>query len=278
MKIIITESQFKKISKVIKENDSDRKVLFEKFVKVYVDLINKGREVTKNSTNKEIKIMQIVLRIVTQKDIKLSGVLDENTQSIIKSFQSDNNLKTSGYFDTPTIKKLTEKFLPKYKSENFDLEKDNTQISKPSLSDDDFYKKILIGIGAPITKENMKFMYAWRQSESAKATFNPFNTTRKKENTTFYNCLKRKNGNCIIGVRNYSNQQEGIDATISTLNQNYYTCITDGLKNNIGAKKIATQCKQALKTWGTGELVAKVLSGNKLSPPPISTSTNKTVS
>jgi peptidoglycan hydrolase-like protein with peptidoglycan-binding domain len=278
MKIIITESQFKKISKIIKENDVDRKALFEKFVKVYVDLTNKGKEITKDSTNKEIKIMQIVLRILTQKEIELNGILDENTQSVLKTFQSENNLKQSGYFDTPTIKKLTEKFLPKYKSENLDLEKDNTQISKPSLSDDDFYKKILTGIGAPITTENMKFMYAWRQGESAKAAFNPFNTTRKKENTTFYNCLKRKNNTCVAGVRNYNSQQEGIDATVSTLNQNYYTCITDGLKNNIGAKKIATQCQQALKTWGTGGLVAKVLSGSKLSPPPIPNSTTKTVS
>jgi len=156
-------------------------------------------------------------------------------------------------------------------------EKDDTQISKPSLSDDEVYEAILTGVGAPITKENMKFMYAWRQGEGAKAAFNPFNTTKKKEKSTFYNCLSRKDGKCNGGVRNYSSQQEGIDATIETLKLSYYTCITDGLKNDIGAKKIARQCKSALKTWGTGELVAKVLDGNKLSPSPIPTSTTKTV-
>ncbi len=156
-------------------------------------------------------------------------------------------------------------------------EKDDTQISKPSLSDDEVYEAILTGVGAPITKENMKFMYAWRQGESAKAAFNPFNTTKKKEKSTFYNCLSRKDGKCVGGVRNYSSQQEGIDATIETLKLSYYSCITDGLKNDIGAKKIARQCKSALKTWGTGELVAKVLDGNKLSPSPIPTSTTKTV-
>jgi len=156
-------------------------------------------------------------------------------------------------------------------------EKDDTQISKPSLSDDEVYEAILTGVGAPITKENMKFMYAWRQGEGAKAAFNPFNTTKKKEKSTFYNCLSRKNNKCVGGVRNYSSQQEGIDATIETLKLSYYTCITDGLKNDIGAKKIARQCKSALKTWGTGELVAKVLDGNKLSPSAIPTSTTKTV-
>ena len=157
-------------------------------------------------------------------------------------------------------------------------EKDDTQISKPSLSDDEVYEAILTGVGVPITKENMKFMYAWRQAEGAKAAFNPFNTTKKKENATFYNCLSRKDGKCVGGVRNYSSQQEGIDATIETLKlSQHYGCITDGLKNDIGAKKIARQCKSALKTWGTGELVAKVLDGNKLSPSPIPTSTTKTV-
>jgi hypothetical protein len=158
-----------------------------------------------------------------------------------------------------------------------DSEKEDTQISKPSLSDDGVYEAILTGIGAPITKENMKFMYGWRQAEAAKAAFNPFNTTKKKEKSTFYNCLSRKDGKCVGGVRNYSSQQEGIDATIETLKLSYYTCITNGLKNDIGAKKIARQCKDALKTWGTGELLAKVLDGSKLSPSPIPTTTTKTV-
>lgn len=156
-------------------------------------------------------------------------------------------------------------------------EKDDTQISKPSLSDDDVYEAILTGVGAPVTKENMKFMYAWRQAEAAKAAFNPFNTTKKKEKSTFYNCLSRKDGKCVGGVRNYSSQQEGIDATVETLKLSYYSCITNGLKNDIGAKKIARQCNDALKTWGTGELLAKVLDGSKLSPSPIPTSTTKTV-
>lgn len=107
MKIVITERQFKKL---INEND-DRKKLFEKFIKVYQDLVSKNKEITKNSTNKEIRIMQIALRIVTQKQIELNGILDENTQSTIKNFQSENNLEESGYFDLETIKKLTEKFL-----------------------------------------------------------------------------------------------------------------------------------------------------------------------
>ena len=91
-------------------------------------------------------------------------------------------------------------------------EETNIKVSKSSSSDDQIYKKILSGIGAPSSDENMKFFYAWRQSEGAKAKFNPFNTTKKKDGATFYNCLKRKGDKCTGGVRNYKNEQEGIDS------------------------------------------------------------------
>lgn len=154
---------------------------------------------------------------------------------------------------------------------------DNVSVDKPTMSDDEMYKKILQGIGAPVTDENMKFFYGWRQAEGAKASFNPFNTTKKKEKASFYNCLKRKDGVCVGGVRNYKSQQEGIDATVETLKLSYYNCITNGLRNNIGAKKIAKSCRSELKTWGTGDLVAKVLDGKSVSPPDIATSPGKTV-
>jgi hypothetical protein len=157
-----------------------------------------------------------------------------------------------------------------------DTEETDIEVSNSTSSDDQIYKKILSGIGAPASEENMKFFYAWRQAESAKAKFNPFNTTKKKEGAKFYNCLKRKEGKCLGGVRNYKSEQEGIDATVETLKLGYYTCIADGLRDNIGAKKIANKCKSSLQTWGTGGLVATVLNGKSLNPPAISRSEVKT--
>ena len=66
-------------------------------------------------------------------------------------------------------------------SDSDDSEETDIEVSKSSSSDDQIYKKILSGIGAPATDENMKFFYGWRQAEGAKAKFNPFNTTKKKE-------------------------------------------------------------------------------------------------
>jgi hypothetical protein len=60
-------------------------------------------------------------------------------------------------------------------------------------------------------------------------------------------------------VKNYLTIDDGMDATLKTLKNGRYNCIVNGLKNNIGAKKISGNCISDLKTWGTGDLVAKVV-------------------
>jgi hypothetical protein len=119
-------------------------------------------------------------------------------------------------------------------------------------TDDDFYKGILNCIGAPVTNENMMFMYAWRQSEGGKYRNNPFNTKKKYHGAT---------GD---GIKHYKTPQDGINATCETLKLKYYTCIVDGLKNNIGAMNISQKCNSALSTWGThatNPLITQVLKG-----------------
>ena len=157
---------------------------------------------------------------------------------------------------------------PEVKDKISNIDLSGIKIAEPSISDKEFYGKILKGIGAPVTPQNMLFFYSWRQAEGAKATFNPFNTTKKMEKQSFWNCLKKKDGKCVGGVKNYTSKEDGITATIETLKNGRYKCIVDGLKNDIGAKKIA-QCS-SLKTWGTGELVSKVLNGSSIKPPEIS--------
>lgn len=149
------------------------------------------------------------------------------------------------------------------------------KITEPSNDDKDFYTKVLDGIDAPLSKQNYLYLYAWRQAEGAKSTFNPFNTTQKKEGSTFWNCLKRKNGGCVGGVRNYTSKQDGIDATVKTLTNGHYKCIVDGLKSDKGATQIA-KCSD-LKTWGTGDLVSKVLSKKTVNPPEIAKTKVKSV-
>ena len=141
-------------------------------------------------------------------------------------------------------------------------EKSDAKVTSLVTTDKEFYEKILTGINAPITDENMKFLAAWRQAEGAKATNNPFNTTKKMPEdpgmTTFNSA----------GVKNYSTPELGISATVKTLLLPYYTDIVKDLRNDAGSMKIASN-EKPLKTWGTGSLIAKVLKGRSINPPPI---------
>ncbi len=130
-----------------------------------------------------------------------------------------------------------------------DLKKNIDTINVNDLEDKNFYAKLLENLGAPITEENMKFMYAWRQAEGKGGTYNPFNTTWDLPGSTTMNSA---------GVRNYKTIEDGLTATVKTLKNGRYDCIVNGLKNDIGASNIA-RC-ESLKTWGTGDLVAKVVS------------------
>jgi hypothetical protein len=150
------------------------------------------------------------------------------------------------------------------------------KITEPSSGDKDFYVKVLTELGAPVSKQNLLFFYAWRQAEGAKATFNPFNTTQPKEGSTLWNCLKRKNGKCVGGVRNYASKDDGIQATVKTLENGNYNCILSKLRDDKGAKEIAN-CSSDLKTWGTRNGITKVLNTKKINPPSISTSVVKSI-
>ena len=143
-----------------------------------------------------------------------------------------------------------------------------SDFSKMDIGDDkEFYEQILNCVGAPITEENLKFLYAWRQAESTNAANNPFATTMPFNNATLYGTNKSK-------VKEYQTRQDGLEATCKTLKLGYYTCIVEGLINDIGAELISTKCDSALKKWGTHAttpLITKVLKG-KIDPPPIAKS------
>jgi len=162
--------------------------------------------------------------------------------------------------------------------DNLDMDQDDSSTTSSEVTpltktttDDEFYKSILKGIGAPITDENMKFFYAWRQAEGGKARNNPFNTTQSKPGSTFYNCLKKGVSGCKSGVRNYLSTQDGVDATVRTIKNGRYQNIINSLKSGDSAEKSALALKSS--PWGTGELALKVVrgynSGSSPKPPKI---------
>ena len=117
-------------------------------------------------------------------------------------------------------------------------------------ADDPFYKAVLQGIGAPVTSNNLTFLYAWRQAEGASATYNPFNTTWNATGSTVYNSH---------GVRNYLSATSGIDATVKTMLLDRYSSIVSSLQKS--RPPLETAAALTLSKWGTGPLATTVLIG-----------------
>jgi len=125
--------------------------------------------------------------------------------------------------------------------------------------DDDIYKSVLSCIGAKPTKDNMLFMYAWRQAEHSlyekkpAAKNNPFNTTQPMNGAT------RLKGN-THGVKNYQTTQDGIRATCNTLKNGKYEKILKAFRNNEGLDVLKNAVSYS--PWGTsGDLLSQVIDG-----------------
>ena len=112
--------------------------------------------------------------------------------------------------------------------------------------------QILQGVGAPSTPQNMTALNAWAQAEGGSAANNPFNTTEPMQGASNYNS---------VGVRNYLTPQQGIKATIDTLNGpiGNYGPILAALK--AGNNPMAVAQAIAGSQWGTGQGVVNVLGG-----------------
>jgi hypothetical protein len=140
----------------------------------------------------------------------------------------------------------------------------DSSLPNKTTSDDDFYKSILKCIGAQPTRQNMLFMYAWRQAEGGGSANNPFNTTQKWPGATV---LK----NSSAGVKNYKTPEDGIQATCKTLKNGRYQNVIDGFKNDSGLSALTDAVVDS--KWGTKELLGKItkgyIAGNTPKPHPI---------
>jgi hypothetical protein len=159
--------------------------------------------------------------------------------------------------------KMTETVkVAKAKKKKVKPEHDSSGDKQVDLSDDlTFYKAILKELGVNETPEKIKFLQAWRQGEGGQARNNPFNTSKHVPGKadTKYNSH---------GVRNYPDRQTGLAATVATLKLSRYKDLLNLLKkDNVTAKALAYT--DALKKWGTGDMVKKVLASGNINPPDI---------
>jgi len=229
------------------------------------EFVNLKKPNSKIPYDKDVEKIQTALQFLGYSLPKwgVDGLFGPETEMAVKSFETDNGINSDGKLSEEDLTKLFELLTSKgFKDTDLSKIQTTSDFDKINVGNDkDFYTAILTGVGAPITEENLKFFYAWRKGEGGKATNNPFNTTFKLSKDSGMSDYNK------VGVKNYSTPNYGIEATVKTLLLPYYTCITNGLKNDIGSDKLS-KC-ESLKTWGTGDLVAKVLSKDEVTPPKI---------
>lgn len=116
---------------------------------------------------------------------------------------------------------------------------------------------VLRGIGAPLSQSNLTFLRAWQQAEGGSAAFNPLNTTQPAAGASSYN---------TVGVRNYRNAQQGVQATIQTLLNGHYGSIVSGLRSSAHPSQLAAAV--GASPWGTsGSTIASVLGSSPVTVP-----------
>jgi len=205
---------------------------------------------------KTVESMQIGLVILGYDLPKhgVDGLFGPETARAVETFMNDSGITVP---ESPLIEanpEMFEELIKQLKSRNISDEEItqyiNGEVNVKGLVDQNFYEKLLDNLKAPVTDENLKFLYAWRQAEGKAGKFNPFNTTHGMPGATNFN---------EVGVKNYRSMEDGLVATIKTLKNGRYTCIIKGLRDNIGAINIS-KCR-SLETWGTGTLVYRVIQG-----------------
>ena len=109
---------------------------------------------------------------------------------------------------------------------------------------EDFMKKLLKKLGAPVTDGNLLFLAAWSQMEGGGATWNPFNSTQPKAGATNYNS---------VGVKNYKTAEDGLDATYKTMTNGYYPNVLVGLRGGLKDKQEAYNLAVKLQRKPNGD-------------------------
>ena len=211
----------------------------------------------------DVMWIQAALDFILGEEVAMDGMFGRGTEKAIKKFEAKYNLPVDGVLDTEDLKKIGSLLLANRFSESkYKKIKERQYYTIPIPEEDKiFYITILRGVGAPITPENMRFMAAWRQSEGANSRNNPFNTTYtldKDKNMQTYGSHK---------IKHYSTPEYGMEATIKTLRSPKYECLIENLKR--GDNAIETAKCPSIHTWGTGELLLKVLRNPRLKPPKI---------
>jgi hypothetical protein len=104
---------------------------------------------------------------------------------------------------------------------------------------------VLPGVGAPVNAINLDTLWAWSHAESGADVMrwnNPLNTTEYWPGAVAMNS---------VGVKRYASENDGVLATVATLDNGYYPVILANLRSSVPRAQWGNACAN-LDTWGTG--------------------------
>lgn len=103
---------------------------------------------------------------------------------------------------------------------------------------------LLERLGAPTSAQNIQAVTSWEAAEGGHwnntAYFNPLNTTQNAHGATSMNS---------VGVKAYTSWQQGLDATVQTLQNGHYAGVLHALRAGNDAHAVANAVVQS--PWGT---------------------------
>lgn len=274
----ITEQQTKKDDPKKADIVTDDVQDFLNMLKDFNDEITQ-QEVDSYQFQKVVETFQIGLELLGYElpRFGIDGLFGPETGGQLDNFKQDNEIKVKkgkSIFTGEDSEKMYELLvneniqsdeIKKYLDSRVsidDYEQELQDKGMENLSDGQymkyFFDEIFKKLDVTPTKEKYNFFTAWRQAEGGDAKFNPFNTTKNMDvnGVTNYNS---------VGVKNYPNGSTGIMATVNTLKLPYYDNLMSDLRDDsITTQKLASN--NDLKTWGTGNLVTKVVNSGVLKP------------
>lgn len=121
-----------------------------------------------------------------------------------------------------------------------------------------FAVAVLQRLHAPVTHANVQAMVGWQNAEGGNwhndARYNPLNTTQ--------NAPGAGNTGSQGNIKVYKNWQQGLDATVQTLENGRYGGIIHALKTGTDANAVGSAITAS--PWGTGGLAAQVIAHTKI--------------
>lgn len=110
----------------------------------------------------------------------------------------------------------------------------------------DFFERVLAGIHAPATVDNLRACHAWQLAEGGRATWNPWNTTQPEPGSSHYNSFGPHGEYHVL---NYPDEATGVRATVTTLENGHYGPIVAAFRAGDAGAHVAAAVDAS--PWGT---------------------------